>query len=279
MAQLEKHSAQELDQLVKEADLGGREPGGKIGVGLAILAGAWSLFQLWYASPLPFMVGFGILNDTEARAIHLAFAIFLAFCAFPAFKHSSRSVIPWSDWLLALVGAFCGAYLFLFYNQLAMRPGAPTTMDIVIGVTGVAVMLEATRRAMGFGMLVTTGLFMAFVFLGPHMPEVLQHRGASLSRFISHMWLTTEGVYGVALGVSVQFIFLAGYCRCRQLHVAGLAGHLGPFARRAGQGGGSVFGAERHCVGFVGVQRGVGRHLHHPADETHGLFRREGGGD
>lgn len=208
MAQLEKHSVEELDQLVKEADLGGREPGGKIGLGLAILAGAWSLFQLWYASPLPFIVGFGILNDTEARAVHLAFAIFLAFCAFPAFKNSSRSVIPWSDWLLATVGAFCGAYLFLFYNQLATRPGAPTTMDIAVGVIGVGVMLEATRRAMGFGMLVTTGLFMAFVFLGPYMPEVLQHRGASLSRFISHMWLTTEGVYGVALGVSVQFIFL-----------------------------------------------------------------------
>ncbi|MDO9359600.1 MAG: TRAP transporter permease [Polaromonas sp.] len=208
MAQLEQHSVEELDQLVKEADLGGREPGGKIGTGLAILAGAWSLFQLWYASPLPFMVGFGILNDTEARAIHLGFAIFLAFCAFPAFKNSSRSVIPWSDWLLAAVGAFCGAYLFLFYNQLATRPGAPTTMDITVGLIGVAIMLEATRRAMGFGMLVTTGVFMAFVFLGPYMPEVLQHRGASVSRFISHMWLTTEGVYGVALGVSVQFIFL-----------------------------------------------------------------------
>lgn len=208
MAQLEKYSVEELDQLIKEADLGGREPGGKIGLGLATLAAAWSLFQVWYASPLPFVFGFGILNDTEARAIHLAFAIFLAFCAFPAFKHSSRTVIPWSDWLLALVGAFCGAYLFLFYNQLALRPGSPTTMDIVVGLTGVAVMLEATRRAMGFGMLVTTGLFTAFVFLGPYMPEVLQHRGASLSRFISHMWLTTEGVYGVALGVSVQFIFL-----------------------------------------------------------------------
>ena len=208
MAQLEKYSTEELDQLVKEADLGGREPGGRIGLGLAMLAGAWSLFQVWYASPLPFIFGFGILNDTEARAIHLAFAIFLAFCAFPAFKSSSRSVIPWSDWLLALVGAFCGAYLFLFYNQLALRPGLPTTMDIVVGVVGVAIMLEATRRAMGFGMLVTTGLFMAFVFLGPYMPDVIQHRGASLSRFISHMWLTTEGVYGVALGVSVQFIFL-----------------------------------------------------------------------
>ena len=203
-----KASAAELDQLVKEADLGGREPTGKVGLGLAILAGAWSLFQVWYASPLPFTFGVFILNDTEARAIHLAFAVFLAFCAFPAFKRSSRSVIPWTDWLLALIGAFCAAYLFLYYKELATRPGAPTRMDIVVGIVGVAIMLEATRRAMGFGMLVTTGLFMLYVFAGPYMPDVIQHRGASLSRFISHMWLTTEGVYGVALGVSVQFIFL-----------------------------------------------------------------------
>ncbi|NBO00599.1 MAG: TRAP transporter permease, partial [Betaproteobacteria bacterium] len=208
MSQLASHSQEELDQLVKEADLGGREPGGTIGQALAVVAGLWSLFQVWYASPLPFALGFGIFNDTEARAIHLAFSIFLGFCAFPAFKSSSRQVIPWSDWLLACVGAFCGAYLFTFYNQLALRPGAPTTQDIVIGVMGVVIMLEATRRSMGIGMLITTGLFILFVFTGPYMPDVLQHRGASLSRFISHMWLTTEGVYGVALGVSVQFIFL-----------------------------------------------------------------------
>lgn len=208
MAQLNTHTQEELDQLVKEADLGGREPGGSIGQALALIAGLWSIFQVWYASPLPFALGFGIFNDTEARAIHLAFSIFLGFCAFPAFRNSSRQVIPWTDWALAAVGAFCGAYLFLFYNQLAMRPGAPITQDIVIGLLGVVIMLEATRRAMGFGMLITTGLFILFVFTGPYMPDVLQHRGASLSRFISHMWLTTEGVYGVALGVSVQFIFL-----------------------------------------------------------------------
>lgn len=208
MSQLASHSQEELDQLVKEADLGGREPGGTIGQALAVVAGLWSLFQVWYASPLPFALGFGIFNDTEARAIHLAFSIFLGFCAFPAFKSSSRQVIPWSDWLLACVGAFCGAYLFTFYNQLALRPGAPTTQDIVIGVMGVVIMLEATRRSMGVGMLITTGLFILFVFTGPYMPDALQHRGASVSRFISHMWLTTEGVYGVALGVSVQFIFL-----------------------------------------------------------------------
>ena len=201
-------SAVELDQLVKEADLGGREPAGAVGLVLAIVAAAWSLFQVWYASPLPFVVGYGILNDTQARAIHLAFAVFLAFTAFPAFRRSSRSVVPWSDWVLALIGAFCAAYLFLFYRELALRPGSPTRYDVIVGISGVVIMLEATRRAMGFGMLVTTGLFMLFVFTGPYMPEVIQHRGASLVRFISHMWLTTEGVYGVALGVSVQFIFL-----------------------------------------------------------------------
>ena len=125
-------SAAQLDQLVKEADLGGREPTGAVGVALAILAAAWSLFQVWYASPLPFTFGVFILNDTEARAIHLAFAVFLAFCAFPAFKRSSRSVIPWTDWVLALIGAFCAAYLFLYYKELATRPGSPTRMDIVV---------------------------------------------------------------------------------------------------------------------------------------------------
>src|SRR3990172_3450110 len=89
----------DLEQLVREADLGGREPAGKVGVLLALVAAAWSLFQVWYASPLAFVVRFGVFNDTEARAIHLAFAVFLAFTAFPAFRSSSRRVVPWTDWL------------------------------------------------------------------------------------------------------------------------------------------------------------------------------------
>jgi len=198
----------ELEQLVKEADLGGREPKGAIGTLVAVVMAAWSLFQLWIASPLPFTFGLLIFNDTQARAIHLAFAVFLAFVAFPAFKRSSRTVVPASDWILALIGAFCSAYLFLFYNQLALRPGSPTTFDLVAGAIGVIVMLEATRRAMGINMLITTGLFLLYVFAGPYMPEALQHKGASVSRFVSHFWLTTEGVYGVALGVSTAFVFL-----------------------------------------------------------------------
>jgi TRAP transporter 4TM/12TM fusion protein len=208
MTQLNIHTVEDVQNLVKEADLGAREPAGSVRTILALVAGLWSLFQLWYASPLPFALGFGIFNDTEARAIHLGFAVFLAFCAYPAFRRSSRAVIPPSDWILAVVGAACASYLFLFYKELAARPGTPTTLDIAVGLAGVAIMLEATRRAMGIGMLMTTGIFILFVFLGPYMPEAIQHRGASISRFVSHMWLTTEGVYGVALGVAVQFIFL-----------------------------------------------------------------------
>ena len=111
----------------------GASPTGAVGTLLACVAAAWSLFQLWYASPLPFIVGFGIFNDTEARAIHLAFAVFLAFCAYPAFKRSSRSVCRWPTGCWRCVGAFCAAYLFLFYNELATRPGQPTTLDIVVG--------------------------------------------------------------------------------------------------------------------------------------------------
>ncbi|MBS3647190.1 TRAP transporter permease [Pseudaminobacter sp. 19-2017] len=172
------------------------------------VAVSWSLFQLWYASPLPFIVGFGVLNDTEARAIHLGFGIFLAFVAYPAFKTSSRKRVPVLDWVFALAGAFAGSYLFLFYDQLALRPGQPTTLDLVTGTIGIILLLEATRRSLGIPMVIVATVFIFYTFAGQYMPEVIQHRGASLNKFLNHQWLTTEGVFGIALGVSTSFVFL-----------------------------------------------------------------------
>jgi TRAP-type uncharacterized transport system fused permease subunit len=198
----------ELEQLVAEADTGGRKPTGAVATLVAAVAVAWSLFQLWYASPLPFALGFGILNDTEARAIHLAFGLFLAFTAYPAFKSSPRSYVPLADWALALIAAFAGAYLFLFYRELAGRPGQPTTLDLVTAGAGIALLLEATRRSLGLPMVIVAGAFIAYTFAGPSMPDVLQHKGASLTKFLQHQWITTEGVFGIALGVSTSFVFL-----------------------------------------------------------------------
>ena len=198
----------DLERLVAEADLGGRRPVGPTRFILVSTAVAWSLFQLWYASPLPFVFGFGILNDTEARAIHLGFGIFLAFLAYPAFKNSPRARVPVLDWAFALAGAFAGSYLFLFYDQLALRPGQPTTMDLVTGTVGILLLLEATRRSLGIPMVIVAGVFIFYTFAGQYMPEVIQHRGASLNKFLNHQWLTTEGVFGIALGVSTSFVFL-----------------------------------------------------------------------
>ena len=94
----------DLQQLVADADTGGRKLTGFAGKLIFGVAIAWSLFQLWYASPLPFVLGFGVLNDTEARSLHLALALFLGFLAYPAFKSSSRQHIPVLDWLLAIAG-------------------------------------------------------------------------------------------------------------------------------------------------------------------------------
>jgi TRAP transporter 4TM/12TM fusion protein len=198
----------DVNQMMADSDTGGRNPGPAVKKLILGVALAWSLFQLWIASPLPFTFGVLVFNDTQSRAIHLAFAIFLAYLVFPAFTRSPRNHVPIADWVLALIGAFCASYLFFFYRELALRPGQPTTQDLVVSVIGLITLLEATRRALGLPLVIVALVFLGYTFAGPYMPELIAHKGASLSRAMSHMWLTTEGVFGVALGVSSGFIFL-----------------------------------------------------------------------
>jgi TRAP transporter 4TM/12TM fusion protein len=199
--------SEELQQLVADADTGGRAAGGIAGKIVFTVAVAWSLFQLWYASPFPFEFGWAILNDTEARSLHLGIGLFLAFLCFPLLK-SQRKKIPFYDWGLAIAAAFAGMYFLLFYAELATRPGRPTLQDIIIATVGIVLLLEATRRAVGMPMTILALIFLAYIMFGRYLPDVIAHKGASLERMLSHQWLTTEGVYGVALGVSVGYIFI-----------------------------------------------------------------------
>ncbi|AZM97087.1 TRAP transporter permease [Vreelandella venusta] len=201
-------SAVDLEDMVASSDTGARKPAGMPGKLLVSIAAAWSLFQLWVASPLPFVVGFGVFNATEARSIHLAFALFLAYMAYPALKRSPRDRIPIQDWVLAAAAAFCGAYMFMFYEQLSQRPGAPILQDVIIGVTGLLLLLEATRRALGPPLMIIASIFIIYSLAGPYMPGILSHRGVSLFGLVNHQWLTTQGVFGIALGVSTSFVFL-----------------------------------------------------------------------
>ena len=189
-------------------DVGARLPLGIIGWLITALALAWSLFQLWIASPLPFMVGFGVLNDTETRSIHLTFALLLAFLVFPAFRSSPRDRVPLGDIALGLIAAGAASYLFVMYEALALRPGTLTTADLVTACIGIPLLLEAARRALGPALAVIAIVFLIYSLAGPWMPGLLAHRGVGFTALANHQWITTEGVFGIALGVSTSFVFL-----------------------------------------------------------------------
>jgi TRAP transporter 4TM/12TM fusion protein len=246
-------SQDELDALVASSDTGGRGTTGKVGIFLTGVALAWSMFQLWIASPFPFMVGWGVFNDTESRSIHLAFAIFLAFAAFPAARTkfqlglgiivpvvlaflfmnsakvdtptwwipiiailvvavvalgSPKDRVPVWEWALAIVGAMAALYLFVYYRDISSRVGAPIMQDFVVAVIGIMLLLEATRRALGPALMIVASVFLVYTVLGPNMPSIIAHKGNSLSEIVNHQWITTEGVFGIALGVSTGFVFL-----------------------------------------------------------------------
>ncbi|MCZ4255303.1 TRAP transporter permease [Sulfitobacter sp. PR48] len=240
-------SQAELDELVASSDTGGRSVGGPIGTLLMLVALAWSLFQLYIASP------FGLFNDTLARSIHLGFAVFLGIMAFPAARTkfqvalgiivplalaalfmvaakqgiatwwiplpaigvaatvilgSPKDRVPIWEWALAIIGALAALYLFLFYREIANRVGAPITQDYVVAVIGILILLEATRRALGPALMIVASVFLLYTVLGPNMPSIIAHKGNSLSEIVNHQWITTEGVFGIALGVSTSFVFL-----------------------------------------------------------------------
>ncbi|HMQ40771.1 MAG TPA: TRAP transporter permease [Paracoccus sp. (in: a-proteobacteria)] len=245
-------SQSELDELVASSDTGARTPAGWVGKTILIVAFCWSLFQIWIASPLPFMFEFGILNDTETRSVHLAFAMFLAYLAYPAertpvqlglalavplvltamFIHggpagsawwialigavviaailagSPKNFVPPWEWAMAIVSVFAALYIYIYYRDIATRIGAPITQDLVVGVIGLLLLLEVTRRALGPALMIVASVFLVYTFLGPFMPEIIAHKGNSLTEVINHQWITTEGVFGIALGVSTSFVFL-----------------------------------------------------------------------
>ncbi len=174
--------------------------------GIAVL---WALFQL----SLPCFL---IIDSTKERAIHLAFALALLFLVSPCLKKSIRfcsflSVkdrIPAMDYGLAVAGVLASLYIVLDYEGIAMRAGVPTVRDLIIGSILVILLLEATRRIIGPALPIIALLFTSYAFLGPYMPDLLAFKGVSLSRYLSNISLSTEGIYGIPLGVSSSIVYL-----------------------------------------------------------------------
>ncbi len=210
-------SQEELEKRIEEVEYTGRHHSPRMAVTIGAIAAIWSVFQLWIASPLPFMFDIGIIVDVPARGIHLAFGLLLCFLIFPASRRQAARPIGVVDVALALLGCGAALYLFLGYEGLVKRDGIPLNIDVlgfsfpfetVLGGIGIVLLLEATRRSIGLPLVVVAGIFLVYSIFGQSMPDLISHRGMSLSRLIGYQWLGAEAIFGIPIDVSVSFVFL-----------------------------------------------------------------------
>ena len=162
---------------------------------------AFALFQLYTAI-------FGVLDAHLQRAIHLSFALALIYLLYPARKSWSRKTIHPLDVLLAIVAVCSCMYVVVEYDQLVLRAGLNTPTDMAVGIVGVILVFEAARRTVGWPMIIVAALFLLYSYFGPDMPGILAHRGVGFGEMVSHLFFTTEGIFGVPLGVASTFIYL-----------------------------------------------------------------------
>ncbi len=185
---------------------------------VASIAIIWSLFQLWYASPFPFMFGIGLFKGLPARAIHLGFALLLAFLIFPMGK---KGKIGFADIILACSAFFACIYIYLFYDQIVDRGGILLDLnlnlfgnqfilpiELLIGSFGIFALLESTRRVIGVPLVIVAICFLLFSFFGKYFPEIISHGGLSIKRLVGYHWFDQEAIFGIPISVSLDFIFL-----------------------------------------------------------------------
>jgi TRAP transporter 4TM/12TM fusion protein len=162
-----------------------------------------------------YTAGFGIPPATTHRGLHLAATLALIFVSFSAFstprepRHGVLAPLglPLLDWLLAILGVVSALYVPWIFNDLAFRVGNPLPIDIAMGTILILVLLEAVRRSMGWPLAVIALLFIAYAWFGRSMPGPFVHPGASWGGIVNHLYLTSQGIYGTALGVIATYVF------------------------------------------------------------------------
>ena len=174
---------------------------GFMGKFVSALAITFSVFQLYTAV-------FGVLDAQLQRAVHLGFGLALVFLLYPTRKSGGELSLHFEDYILSFLGAAAPAYILIEYKELVLRAGTVTSTDYLVGLIGVLLVIEATRRVVGIPMVAVVLLFLSYAFAGPNMPGVLAHRGLTPEQLVGHLFFTTEGIFGIPLGVSSTFIFL-----------------------------------------------------------------------
>lgn len=194
----------ELQKKLKELDKESNtvEYSGIFGKIIAAICICFSLFQIYTGI-------FGTLDAMIQRCIHLSFGLCLVYLLCPTKKEWIKDgKFHWLDVGLAILAMVPPVYILVNYQQLILRAGTVTPLDTVIGTLGIVMVIEAARRIVGLPIVIVVLCFLGFGFFGPYMPGPLAHRGLSLQQMVGHLFFTTEGVFGIPLGVSSTFIFL-----------------------------------------------------------------------
>ena len=177
----------------------------------AASAGA-ALFHMYAAGVSPF-------TALVQRPVHLALMATLGFLGVGVQRRraaedgspepSGRERLSrWLDWVLVALSIAVCAYLAVENQALVLRSGNPTTLDLVAGGVAVLLVLELARRATGWGLVAVCVLAVLYALAGPNLPGFLAHRGYGPVRLVEHIYLSTEGIWGVPLGVSADFVYL-----------------------------------------------------------------------
>jgi TRAP transporter 4TM/12TM fusion protein len=166
---------------------------------LTLIAVALGMFQLYTAM-------FGVLTAMWQRSVHLAFGFLLVFLS-SASKSKNKSMAV-GGIILSLLGVLTTFYIFADFDGIMDRFGNPSTLDLLFGAIAILLVLEMTRRATGWVLPMIGLIFILYAYLGPYMPGVFKHRGYDLERIIHQLYLTTEGIFGIPLGVSTDFVYL-----------------------------------------------------------------------
>lgn len=142
------------------------------------------------------------------RAVHLGFVLVLIYLLYPARATGSKHKLAWYDGILAAAGAAVCAYIVWNYDVIVLDAGPPTEMDFIFGCASIVLVLEATRRIVGLPITLVAIVFLLYAKFGNLIPGMMGHPGFSMKRIVGHMYLTTEGLFGMPLGVSASFVFL-----------------------------------------------------------------------
>jgi hypothetical protein len=198
-AAISEEALKRAEEMIEEEEGVQNKFTGAMAAFITAVAVVMSLFHL-YAS-------YEIVRTEVLRATHVAFVLFLTFLIFPVARRFRHRVMPW-DWVLALLGVAVCAWLISQGDDFFDRSITPSDWDIVFGVALIVLVLEAMRRATGWIMPVITFCFLLYAFFGPYLPPPWTHKGYEIPRLVGHMYMTLEGIFGVAVDVSSSLIIL-----------------------------------------------------------------------